>query len=134
MKRRTFLKGAAGYAALYGSGFGASFAYSDAQALGAQRTLVNIMLIGGADYRFLLAPSPGTAYADIFWSARKSLYRYTSADQAAYTTYDDVWNDLYLPVSYEGGTFGVHKNAGWLKTQFELGNVALQIVAMITHD
>lgn len=125
MKRRSFLKGISGYAALYGTGLGASFSFSDVQALGAQRTLVNIMLVGGADFRFLLAPSPGTAYADIFWSARKSLYRYTSTDQAVYNTYDDVWNDLYLPVNYAGSTFGIHKNADWLKEQFDMGNVAI---------
>lgn len=125
MNRRNFLKNMASYAALYGSGLGANFAFSDAHASSIQRTLINIMLTGGADFRYLLAPVPGTAYADIFWSARKSLYRYTAADQAAYNTYEDVWNDLYLPVNYSGMTFGIHRDAGWLKTQFELGNVAI---------
>jgi len=125
MKRRSFLKGVAGYAAMYGTGLGAGFTFSDASAQGFQRALVNVMLIGGADYRFLLAPPPGTAYADMFWAARKSLYRYTAADQTAYNTYEDVWNDLYLPVNGASTAFGIHKNAGWLKTQFDAGNVAI---------
>ncbi len=89
------------------------------------RTLINVMLLGGADLRFLLVPEPGTAYADKFWEARRSLYQDTPANTALYPDYISVWNNLYTPATDGVTTFGIHNNAGWLKTQFDLGNVAI---------
>jgi uncharacterized protein (DUF1501 family) len=129
MNRRKFLKRSmqsalvAGGAATLGLAVPRQASAQTASAYG--RTLVNVMLLGGADLRFLLVPEPGTAYADKFWEARKSLYQDTPANAARYPDYVSVWNNLYLPTKKGVTTFGIHNNAGWLKTQFDRGNVAI---------
>jgi uncharacterized protein (DUF1501 family) len=89
-----------------------------------KRTLINVMCLGGADFRYLFTPSPmSTSYATPFWESRKALYNTTGDD---YATYQDAFTDRYL--STQGGPdngFGIHKNAGWLKTQFDSNNVAI---------
>jgi uncharacterized protein (DUF1501 family) len=82
------------------------------------RIVINTMLVGGADLRYLFVPEPGTAYATKFWKARENLYK-------KYQTYEDVWEDLYLPTENNGFVFGVHRNAAWLRDQFNSGNVAI---------
>ena len=41
------------------------------------RTLIHVMLLGGADLRYLFVPDPASApeYAAKFWEARKSIYQ-----------------------------------------------------------
>jgi len=95
-------------------------------ASGFQRTLINVMLLGGADLRHLFVPDPGSPYAAKFWEARSDIYRDNTKNRAKYATYEDVWADLYLQTTAPLGTsFGIHKNAAWLKVQFDLGNVAI---------
>ena len=105
------------------------------------RTLVDVMLLGGADLRYMLAPHPDEvttkAYADIFWNARKSLYNtYDNVNKVTlrYASYADVWNgDATQPLltpqydmaEYKGFKFGFHKKANWLKDEFVKGNVAI---------
>jgi len=129
VNRRDFLKGSM-YTALMAGGT-ASLALGTPRVASAQvatprpRTLINVMLLGGADLRFLLVPEPGTAYADKFWEARSPMYQDNPANAALYPDYISVWNDLYLPTTHGGTTFGIHNNAAWLKAQFDLGNVAI---------
>ncbi|MEW8252618.1 MAG: DUF1501 domain-containing protein [Candidatus Thiodiazotropha sp.] len=128
MRRREFLKTSIGASTLLGLG---SYGLAPNKAAAAvnidyQKTLINVMLLGGADLRFLFAPQPGSAYAAKFWQARRDIYRFNTQNQARYRTYADVWTDLYLPAEDSAGnTFGIHKNAAWLKQQFDLGNVAI---------
>jgi uncharacterized protein (DUF1501 family) len=123
MKRRDFVKSVFYTTALASSGVGLNLISREAQAAIVAdqnvRVLVNIMLLGGADLRFLFVPETGTAYAAKFWEKRKDIY------QNLYDTYEQAWNDLYLPTTSNGTTFGIHKNAGWLKEQFDAGNVAI---------
>ena len=125
MQRRNFLKGMLYSSASIGSGAGLLLPSTDLFAATpgntTDRTLVNIMMLGGADLRYLFVPQPGTAYADTFWTYRKQLYQNTKT----YSDYNSVWSDLYLPTTYKNMTFGIHKSAAWLKTQFDLGNVAI---------
>jgi len=87
------------------------------------RTLVNLMLNGGMDSRFLFMPSPGHAdldYLDQIWQARKVLYT------ARYPDYATMFANEYVPVSHAGGLeFGVYKGCDWLASQFVAGNVAI---------
>lgn len=136
MKRRDFLKSAVCTSvAAATTGAGSLFTFSNAVASNgggitvAGRTLVNLMLLGGADQRFLLVPEPGTAYATKFWEKRQSIYRHS----AVYSSYEDVWNDLYLPTTHNGQTFGIHKNAQWLWDEFNKGNVAF-IANMVASE
>ncbi|MDJ0806679.1 MAG: DUF1501 domain-containing protein [Gammaproteobacteria bacterium] len=128
MKRRDFLRNALGTSALLGLGT-ASLAPRLANAfvpVGFQKTLINVMLLGGADLRYLFVPEPGSAYANKFWEARNAIYRSNAQNQLKYQTYGDVWNDLYLPTTDANGhRFGIHKRAGWLKQQFDQGHVAV---------
>jgi len=88
------------------------------------RTLINVMCLGGADLRYLFTPSPlSTPYATKFWDARKALYN-TGADN--YASYQDAFVARYLATA-DGSVngFGIHKNADWLKMQFDNNNVAI---------
>lgn len=135
MERRNFLKGLLSGATVLGAGAGTLLS---APALAAcappqvPRTLVNIMLYGGADLRYLLVPSPNQPdlgdYTAAFWNARRSLY--TTNPTAPYTgspenpgtfelEYDEVED------SATGLRFGIHNKCGWLRDQFESGNVAI---------
>ena len=104
------------------------------------RTLVDVMLLGGADLRFLFVPHPDEPltqdYIPPFWAARKALYQFYSASAGTtigYENYRDLWdgvpaNDLpplYETVEFDGFRFGVHTQAKWLIDQFRLGNVAI---------
>lgn len=97
---------------------------ADCQVNDMPRTLVNVMLQGGADLRFLFMPSPGhfdSTYVNLTWEARRTLY---SQDYASYQQmFDNEYSLLTDPVS--GLSFGIHNQAGWLKTQFQAGNVAV---------
>jgi uncharacterized protein (DUF1501 family) len=129
MNRRDFLKRSMYTALMSGGaaslGLGTPRVASAQAAIAYGRTLVNVMLLGGADLRFLLVPEPGTPYADKFWDARKSIYQYNPANTALYPDYLAVWNALYTPATDGVTTFGIHNNAAWLKAQFDLGNVAI---------
>ena len=88
MKRRDFLKYSLYATAMMGTipSFGVRVANA-AAIPGASpfgRTLVNIMLLGGADLRFLFAPAPGSAVADKYWEVRRAIYQSTAADRQQY--------------------------------------------------
>ncbi|MEM7169769.1 MAG: DUF1501 domain-containing protein [Pseudomonadota bacterium] len=85
-----------------------------------RKVLVHVMLLGGADFRHLIAPAPGSAYANAFWQARRGLYQ-----NPAYGSYAQCFNAEYTEVSLGGGGFGIHKNADWLRRQYNSGNVAI---------
>lgn len=90
------------------------------------RTLVHIMLIGGADLRYLFVPAPGSTYADLFWEARQDLY-VDGQGNPLYQSYDEVWATEYLTATdpRTGTIFGIHRNANWLHEQFLAGRVAV---------
>jgi uncharacterized protein (DUF1501 family) len=126
MKRRNFLRQC--LLASAATGMSASFT----GALRAQscpvadvpRSLVNVMLQGGADFRFLFMPSPAHWDSQLLvslWEARRSLY------DPDYQSYQQMFDNEYLlttdPLS--GFQFGIYRRAAWLQTEFELGNVAV---------
>jgi len=130
MKRRNFLQGmlygSAAMGPLSGLLLPANKAFAVGNGVLTQRTLINTMLLGGADLRYLFAPAPGTPYAEKFWEKRGQIYKVTEADKLEYTSYELMWNDLYLPsVASDGSTFGIHKSATWLKQQYDYNNVAI---------
>ncbi|MDH5179671.1 MAG: hypothetical protein OEY07_08390, partial [Gammaproteobacteria bacterium] len=112
MKRRDFLK-----LTMYSTALaGLAGPMSNVLAAVPQRTLVNIMCLGGADFRFMFAPNPAnTAYATKFWEARASLY--------GGGTYQNAWNNLFTETA--PGAFGIYNNAGWLQAQYAANNVAI---------
>lgn len=92
----------------------------------AHRTLINIMCLGGADFRYLFAPNPlDTAYAAKYWDARQAIYNVAGP---TYANYQAAWDALYANTTGTGAPtngFGIHNSAGWLKTQFDNNNVAI---------
>ena len=131
MKRRNFLKSGlygAGAAALSG---GISLAWPNVgfaahSAATVPRTLVNIMLLGGADLRFAFVPTPthDPVYVDQFWTARNA--RSTLYTQG-YPDYASMYAAEYQTVTdaASGFSFGIHNSCGWLVQQFNAGNVAI---------
>ena len=125
MERRDFLKVLSCAAVMTGTSLGVG--WPPARALAAPRakaygrTVINVMLSGGADLRYLFVPNPYTSkeYAAKFWEARKDLY------QTDYPNYVALWKDLYSGVDAGDQKFGIHKNAGWLAARFKAGNVAI---------
>lgn len=88
------------------------------------RTLINLMLYGGMDSRFVFMPAPShpdTAYLDKLWAARRALY------SSSYTDYATMFANEYLLTNDPGGgpSFGIFKQCGWLKSQFDQGRVAV---------
>jgi len=88
------------------------------------RSLVNVMMKGGADFRFLFMPSPShpdSSYLNSIWSARRALY------DGAYNSYQEMFDSEYLPTVDQGSgfEFGIFKRADWLQSEFEAGRVAV---------
>jgi uncharacterized protein (DUF1501 family) len=125
MERRDFLKVLSSAAAMAGvslrAGWPSARALAAARATAYGRTVINVMLTGGADLRHLFVPNPyaSKAYAAKFWEARKDLY------QPDYPNYRAMWKDLYWGVGSDDGKFGIHKSAGWLAHRFRDGDVAI---------
>jgi uncharacterized protein (DUF1501 family) len=127
MKRREFMKRSMLASVATSAGLGVGFPLSSMAASceleNRARTLVNVMLYGGMDSRFLFMPSPAhysTNYLDKIWNARKILY------PANYPDYASMFENEYLTATDDHGfEFGIFKRCAWLKTQFEQNNVAL---------
>lgn len=123
MNRRDFLKfsmlaSAAGSIGLPFSAF--------ANHGGNHKLLVNVMLLGGADFRFLIAPNPAKDpdYANVYANARENLF----PEIATGNNYLESWKQTapyYLSPSDSSLSFGIHHKADWLLQQFNLGNVAI---------
>lgn len=135
MRRRDFLRKAIGLSLAAG---GASIAPLSAWGQACEssvmpRTLVNFMLHGGADLRYLFMPAPShfdSLYLQRIWPARRALYG------NEYANYAQMFDQEYLlttdPVS--GLEFGVSRHAGWLKSEFDAGRVAVIANAVCSQN
>jgi len=89
------------------------------------RTLVNVMLNGGADLRFLFMPAPqslSTEHEQLMFESRKQMY--ASSRDSDTATYADMFTAEYIKPT-EGSAFGIHKSSGWLVEQYKANNVAI---------
>ncbi|MEE4175433.1 MAG: DUF1501 domain-containing protein [Xanthomonadales bacterium] len=136
MKRRDFLQHTAVAAVLSGVGLGgfSRGALADGCTVtDLPRTVVNLMLQGGADFRFLFMPAPNhpdSAYLAETWNARRGLY------DLAYPDYGALFEAEYLPVidPLSGLEFGIARSAGWLHAEFLAGNVAVVANAVCSRN
>lgn len=139
MKRRDFLQRAAlaslaGSVGLAGLGLPSRRAFADGcMAPDLSRTVVNVMLQGGADLRFLFMPAPShpdALYLDRLWAARRRLYG------EDYPDYTALFENEYLPVTdpLSGLDFGIARSAGWLREEFAAGHVAVVANAFCSRN
>ena len=123
MRRRDFLR----YALFSGAALGTGIFLEGARAdvpVNDKRVLLFLMLRGGPDFRHMIAPpySPDpTSYGGTYWRNRWRAHAIgsTEADRK------ERWEENYLPVTSGDTNFGILDKCGWLKTQFDAGNVAL---------
>ena len=89
--RRQFLRymlyGPPALGAGLGLGMPGPAAFAAHGAVAVPKTLVNLMLYGGADLRYVFAPAPDydPDYVDQYWTARRNLYN------VSYATYADMF-------------------------------------------
>lgn len=97
------------------------------------RTLVNVFLEGGPDFRQFFAPDPQTQYGAAYFRARSSLFGLDSSSTAAHQEY---FSQNYEIVELSNQRFGVWREAGWLIGKIRSGEVALvqNVAASPTRD
>jgi len=134
MKRRDFIKYALMSGAYAGTlklgGFKAF-----AAAPSGQTTLVNLVLGGGPDLRHLFVPaysSDTSTFGYQYWNHRFRAHDISNSE----TAWQNRYNDDYTPLNSNGTTFGILNKAGWLKDQFQAGNVAIinNVIGATTRD
>ena len=103
------------------------------------RTVVNFMLNGGADMRFVFMPAPGalggpgSTHENLIFSSRREMFAsWQGADQETYT-YSDLFHDNYtIPINEP--TIGIHDSCGWLLSEFEDNRVAVIANAVCSEN
>lgn len=145
LSRRQFLESAFYSSLLYAAGSVVPGAVSTAKANPApilQRTLVDLFLDGGPDFRHLIVPAFTTeegSFGQRYWANRQFSHRLTDFGQTA----EQRWNNDYYHITVgdtdqnwpnnlvdqgnlnAGVEFGILKSAGWLIDMFREGHVAL---------
>ena len=124
MNRREFIRNAFLTSAFFGSGIPWNLLKAQASTTSSQKTLINLVLTGGPDFRHLFVPpysGEPSSYGYAYWSHRWKSHDILNAP----LSWEDRWQTNYTPVNFNGITFGILNKAGWLKEQFELGNVAI---------
>ncbi len=123
MRRRDFVK--AGLTAAVLPAIGSGLLSGRAAALPTSgRVVVNVMLAGGADLRYLFMPDPATQqdYAAGFWRARSKLHGSYGTELSQY---GELLRADYALCDIDGQSFAMHKAAGWLKQHYDAGRVAI---------
>mgnify|MGYP000007486419 CR=1 FL=1 len=89
-----------------------------------QPLLVNVMLDGGPDFRHLFPPpydGNPSSYGYAYWNYRASSHGLSASP----SQWGDRWSSAYHSVTGQGTTFGILKKAGWLKSMWDQGHVAI---------
>lgn len=121
MDRREFLKSSAAYILASGGVLSLPSLLRAAPSPVGGPIVVNIVLDGGADFRHWFVPPVAGDYGAAYWKAR-ALSHGVSANAIAYQT---RYTTAYDEVAGVGGKFGIIKKAGWLKSMYDAGNVAI---------
>lgn len=125
LNRREFITNLALGGALAGAGIPVipMRAHAAAPAIGSP-IIVSVYLGGGPDFRHLISPpfdSDPSSYGYHFWSNRISVNGINTDP----SSWQGRWQNAYDPVSSGQTQFGIHRTAGWLKAQWDLGRVAI---------
>ena len=125
MKRRDFIKLSAN-AALVLAFAGLGSPLCAAGNVTTPKTVVNLMLDGGPDFRHLIVPvyalsnNDSNSYAAKFWNARASLWGVSSTEDLK-----KAFSDNYDEFTLGGEKYGILKKCAWLKDEITAGNVAI---------
>jgi uncharacterized protein (DUF1501 family) len=91
-----------------------------------ENTLVNFMLNGGADLRFLFMPAPGElsqSHEDLIFASRREMFALTRGETNT-VNYQTFFDSYYIsPIN--DPSFGILRECGWLIQQFEDNRVAI---------
>jgi len=124
MRRRDFIKLSANAALLLAwTGLGTPLQAGTTPAV--SKTVINLMLDGGPDFRHLIVPAyksgdADDSYAAQFWLSRASLWSVSSADELK-----QKYLDNYDDVTISGIKCGILKSCAWLRDEIDAGNVAI---------
>ena len=124
MNRRDFLKTIFQLSLMLGTGLPWNHGKARASTTASQKTLLNIILDGGPDFRHLIVPpysSSPSSYGYAYWSHHFRAHGIADFPSA----WENRWETEYTPVTSQGVTFGILNKAGWLIQQFKEGNVAI---------
>jgi len=130
MKRRDFIKLSA-VTALALVGFESSVRAAEV----IPKTVINVSLDGGPDFRHLIVPSFSDvegSYALAYWKARASIFDVATTNNALQVAYSDNYDN----VTISGVSCGILKSCAWLKDEINAGNVAIinNVVASTNRD
>ena len=90
------------------------------------KTIINVTLDGGPDFRHLIVPAyessnnDTNSYAAKFWEARASLFRVSTVDELK-----NKYSENYDDITIGGIKCGILKKASWLKEQIVDNKVAI---------
>ena len=124
MNRREFLKSSLMAACYLGSGMAWTTPRVRAAAAMSQNVFLNLVLTGGPDFRHLFVPpydDDQNSYGYAYWSHRWKSHAINSLRD----DWLNRWEADYTQLSSGGTIFGILNKAGWLKSQFEAGQVAV---------
>ena len=126
MNRRDFLKTALLSGLYFGTGINLknlNFNQANAFPVNDKRVLVNLLLPGGPDLRYLFVPefdSDPRSYGFNYWEGKSRAHKIENTIPA----WENRWNE-YLHVKEGNLVFGINPNADWLYEQYLKGNVAI---------
>jgi uncharacterized protein (DUF1501 family) len=126
MNRREFIKTALISSVYLGTGINITnleFNRANAFPVNDKRVLVNLLLPGGPDFRYLFvpefSPDPRT-YGFNYWEAKSNAHDIENNIPA----WENRWNE-HLKIEDNNTVFGINPNADWLYEQYLKGNVAI---------
>jgi len=125
MKRRTFLKHSAVASLMLALGINEKKLDASEIPTNFNKTLVNIFLNGGPDFRYLFVPIFSTdtnSYGYTYWNNRANIF---GLDPNNMEQIQNYFNANYDIISISNQSFGLLKKADWLKQEIEAGHVAI---------
>ncbi len=126
MNRRNFIKTAVFSGLYFGTGINfkkITLNTANAYPINDKKVLVNLLLPGGPDFRYLFAPefsSDPRTYGFNYWEAKSKAHKIEDNIPA----WENRWNE-YLKIQDGNVVFGINPNADWLYEQYIKGNVAI---------
>jgi len=99
------------------------------------KTVINITLDGGPDFRHLIVPAFSDvegSYALEYWKSRASIFNVKITNEALQGAYSDNYDSITI----SGVECGILKSSAWLKDEIDANNVAIvnNVIASTNRD